>query len=191
VDFSGSVPHYGGIGSSGARRKWVEVDASGGLVGAESAGVGTSVGASGRALPRCLVFLFFADAKLCWMVDGPTQLSDRMLSTATGLTAPKSKLGGSLLVSSVSRSRHHRAWELLVEGKVDGWRASPAVPMWRRRNDLPLPDSSPTWGGTGFPLGSNVVGCRHLFPPFLPSGSPFPHHYPSLLIIILPSPQSY
>ena len=146
---------------------------------------------SGRALPRCLVLVLFFDAKPFRMVDGPVRLSDRKPSTATGLTAPKSKLGGSLLVSSVSRSRHHRAWELLVKGKVEGWRASPAVLMWRRRNDLPLPDSSPTWGGAGFPLGSNVVGCRHLFPPFLPSGSPFPHHYPSLLIIILPSPQSY
>jgi hypothetical protein len=35
-------------------------------------------------------------AKLLWMVDGPVQLSDQMLSTATGLKALKSKIGGPL-----------------------------------------------------------------------------------------------
>ena len=42
------------------------------------------------------LYVLFLIAKRIWMVDGPFPQSDWMPSTATGLKAPKSKIGGPL-----------------------------------------------------------------------------------------------
>jgi hypothetical protein len=66
-----------------------------------------------------LIYLVLADAKPFRMVDGPVWRSDPIPSTATGLTAPKFKLGVPLLVPP-SLGRDSPSLGAPVNGTVEG-----------------------------------------------------------------------